>query len=96
MALKKNSFIINCCRYQKRVSNIIDDVLEWSPRQTLSGMMDTVVNVTDSNDNATDDSKTGSEKVAFTDDLDEETILKEESEDVIGNVEDSDHQQRDL
>uniref|UniRef100_A0A0V0HXZ3 Putative translocation protein SEC62-like n=1 Tax=Solanum chacoense TaxID=4108 RepID=A0A0V0HXZ3_SOLCH len=83
-------------RYQKRVSNIIDDVLEWSPRQALSGMMDTVVNVTDSNDNAADDSKTGSEKVYFTDDLDKETDLKEESEDVIGNLEDSDHQQRDL
>jgi translocation protein SEC62 len=38
-------------RYQKRVSNIIDDVLEWSPRLALSGMLDnkqhTVVNVTD-------------------------------------------------
>ncbi|KAG5628915.1 hypothetical protein H5410_000632 [Solanum commersonii] len=39
-------------RYQKRVSSIIDDVLKWSPRQALSGMMDTVVNATDSNDNA--------------------------------------------
>uniref|UniRef100_A0A3Q7E933 Uncharacterized protein n=1 Tax=Solanum lycopersicum TaxID=4081 RepID=A0A3Q7E933_SOLLC len=46
---------------------------------TLS-MMDTVVNVTDSNDNATDDSKTGSEKSVFADDLDEETDLKEESD----------------
>lgn len=91
-----NSFIIHCCRYQKRVSNIIDDVLEWSPRQALSGMMETVVNVTDSNDNATDDSKAGSEKVAFTDVLDEETVPKEESEDVTGNLEDSDHEQRDL
>ncbi|KAL4198363.1 hypothetical protein AMTRI_Chr03g139860 [Amborella trichopoda] len=27
-------------RYQKRVSNIIDDVLEWSPRLALSGMME--------------------------------------------------------
>ncbi|KAM7502527.1 hypothetical protein LguiB_001431 [Lonicera macranthoides] len=27
-------------RYQKRVSNIIDDVLEWNPRLALSGMMD--------------------------------------------------------
>lgn len=42
-------------RYQKRVSNIIDDVLEWSPRLALSSMMDKqpVVNVTDSN-NVTD------------------------------------------
>uniref|UniRef100_A0A1D1XUJ7 Translocation protein SEC62 n=1 Tax=Anthurium amnicola TaxID=1678845 RepID=A0A1D1XUJ7_9ARAE len=28
-------------RYQKRVSNIIDDVLEWSPKLALSGMRDT-------------------------------------------------------
>ncbi|KAK1305552.1 hypothetical protein QJS10_CPA10g00193 [Acorus calamus] len=27
-------------RYQKRVSNIIDDVLEWSPKLVLSGMME--------------------------------------------------------
>lgn len=38
-------------RYQKRVSNIIDDVLEWSPRLALSGMMEkqTVTNMTDAN-----------------------------------------------
>ncbi|KAG6402833.1 hypothetical protein SASPL_135047 [Salvia splendens] len=41
-------------RYQKRVSNIIDDVLEWSPRLALSGMMDKV-NETDSENNTTDD-----------------------------------------
>lgn len=28
------------CRYHKKVSNIIDDVLEWSPKLALSGMMD--------------------------------------------------------
>ncbi|XP_009617200.1 uncharacterized protein LOC107767895 [Nicotiana tabacum] len=83
-------------RYQRRVSNIIDDVLEWSPRQALSGMMDTVVNVTESNDNAPDSSKGSSEKVNFPDDLDEETIPKDEIGDVTGNVEDSDHQQSDL
>lgn len=27
-------------RYQKRVYNIIDDVIEWDPRLALSGMMD--------------------------------------------------------
>uniref|UniRef100_A0A0E0JZE0 Translocation protein SEC62 n=1 Tax=Oryza punctata TaxID=4537 RepID=A0A0E0JZE0_ORYPU len=27
-------------RYQKKVSNIIDDVLEWSPKLALSGMME--------------------------------------------------------
>lgn len=39
-------------RYQKRVSNIIDDVLEWDPRLALSGMMDSMqsdVNGTDTN-----------------------------------------------
>ncbi|KAE8720845.1 nuclear transcription factor Y subunit A-1-like [Hibiscus syriacus] len=38
-------------RYQKRMSNIIDDVLEWSPSLALSGMMDkqTVVNATEDN-----------------------------------------------
>ncbi|KAG9449413.1 hypothetical protein H6P81_009378 [Aristolochia fimbriata] len=39
-------------RYQKRVSNIIDDVLEWSPRLALSGMMEKqqiVVNDTQTN-----------------------------------------------
>ena len=58
-------FVMKCilsCRYQKRVSNIIDDVLEWSPRLALSGMMEkqqTVVNATKSNpdtaENQTDD-----------------------------------------
>lgn len=27
-------------RYQKKVYNIIDDVLEWSPKLALSGMME--------------------------------------------------------
>lgn len=71
-------------------------MLEWSPRQALSGMMETVVNVTESNDNAPDGSKSSSEKVNFPDDLDEETIPKDEIGDVTGNVEDSDHQQSDL
>lgn len=37
-------------RYQKRVSNIIDDMLEWSPKLALSGMMDktTAGNATES------------------------------------------------
>uniref|UniRef100_A0A7C9CZA6 Uncharacterized protein n=2 Tax=Opuntia streptacantha TaxID=393608 RepID=A0A7C9CZA6_OPUST len=37
-------------RYQRRVSNIIDDVLEWSPKLALQGMMkqqSDVANVTD-------------------------------------------------
>ncbi|KAI7737685.1 hypothetical protein M8C21_027854 [Ambrosia artemisiifolia] len=53
-------------RYQKRVSNIIDDVLEWDPRLALSGMMDSMqsdVNVTETDDN----SGGGSEKAASPD-----------------------------
>lgn len=47
-------------RYQKRVSNIIDDVIEWSPRLALSGMMDTqetVVNATEANTTTTEGSE---------------------------------------
>ncbi|KAK9156145.1 hypothetical protein Sjap_003625 [Stephania japonica] len=43
-------------RYQKRVSNIIDDVLEWSPRLALSGMMEKqqpVVNATENESSST-------------------------------------------
>ncbi|KAJ0973673.1 hypothetical protein J5N97_015638 [Dioscorea zingiberensis] len=38
-------------RYQKQVSNIIDDFLEWSPKLALSGMMDKqpTVNATEAN-----------------------------------------------
>ncbi|KAF3323237.1 Translocation protein sec62 [Carex littledalei] len=38
-------------RYHKKVSNIIDDVLEWSPKLALSGMIDkkNVVNATERN-----------------------------------------------
>ncbi|XP_065867156.1 translocation protein SEC62 [Euphorbia lathyris] len=42
-------------RYQRRMSNIIDDVLEWSPRLALSGMMDKqqpVVNATSGGDDS--------------------------------------------
>ncbi|CAL5433941.1 unnamed protein product [Camellia sinensis] len=80
-------------RYQKRVSNIIDDVLEWSPRLALSGMMDkqqTVVNTTESNDNFTGGSNAGPEKAVTPDDLDEEIILDQHvDEDVVGNMEDT-------
>ncbi|XP_076915172.1 translocation protein SEC62-like [Bidens hawaiensis] len=53
-------------RYQRRVSNIIDDVLEWDPRLALSGMMDSMqseVNGTETNSNVTDGGG-GSEKAA--------------------------------
>lgn len=55
-------------RYQKRVSNIIDDVLEWDPRLALSGMMDSMqseeVNGTETinnNNNGTTDGDLGAE-----------------------------------
>lgn len=36
-------------RYQKKVSNIIDDVLEWSPKLAISGMIEkhTGANITE-------------------------------------------------
>ena len=80
-------------RYQKRVSNIIDDVLEWNPRLALSGMMDKqpVVNSTDSNDNITNESKTSSQEPAVHDDEDGETIsMQHEDEEVTGDLENKD------
>ncbi|XP_016469805.2 uncharacterized protein LOC107792127 isoform X1 [Nicotiana tabacum] len=80
-------------RYQRRVSNIIDDVLEWSPSLALSGMMEkqTVMNITEPHDNVTD-SKGSDEKVFSPADVDDESTPKEEVEEVTENVEDSDHQ----
>ncbi|KAK1364270.1 Translocation protein SEC62 [Heracleum sosnowskyi] len=80
-------------RYQKRVSNIIDDVLEWNPRLALSGMMDKqpVVNSTESNDNFTDESKTSSQEAAAHDEVDGETIsLQHEDEEVTRDIENKD------
>lgn len=85
-------------RYQKRVSNIIDDVLEWSPRLALSGMMEkqTVFNATDPNSNLTEGSKGSTGKVDPLDDIDGDTNLKQdEVEEVIENVEDGDDQRHD-
>uniref|UniRef100_A0A803PTN8 Translocation protein SEC62 n=2 Tax=Cannabis sativa TaxID=3483 RepID=A0A803PTN8_CANSA len=51
-------------RYQKRVSNIIDDVLEWSPTLALSGMMDkqpSMVNNTEPDSSFADKSQTNPE-----------------------------------
>ncbi|WCJ36883.1 translocation protein-related [Euphorbia peplus] len=59
-------------RYQKRMSNIIDDVLEWSPRLALSGMMEKqppVVNAT----SATDDGNVNSEHQPEEDEVFERT-----------------------
>ncbi|CAA7404152.1 unnamed protein product [Spirodela intermedia] len=44
-------------RYQKRVSNIIDDMLEWSPKLALSGMRDT--KQTDANQTESDQPSDG-------------------------------------
>ncbi|OVA10247.1 Translocation protein Sec62 [Macleaya cordata] len=52
-------------RYQKRVSNIIDDVLEWSPRLALSGMMEKqeiVLNATETNNHSTNGNTSTSEE----------------------------------
>lgn len=77
-------------RYQKRVSNIIDDVLEWSPRLALSGMMDkqTGVNETDYPNNVTTDG--GAETMTQADDTVEETIADRFEEEDVTNVGDSD------
>ncbi|CAA3028394.1 translocation Sec62 [Olea europaea subsp. europaea] len=83
-------------RYQKRVSNIIDDVLEWSPSLALSGMMEkqTVFNATDPDSNVTDSSKSTTEEMAQPEVVKEETIRGEhEVEESIENAEDTDHQQ---
>ncbi|KAL2323426.1 hypothetical protein Fmac_027805 [Flemingia macrophylla] len=48
-------------RYQKRVSNIIDDVLEWSPSLALSGMMDKQQNVSNATGSTVDASTSGRE-----------------------------------
>ncbi|XP_057483189.1 uncharacterized protein LOC130769955 [Actinidia eriantha] len=80
-------------RYQKRVSNIIDDVLEWSPSLALSGMMEkqqTVVNTTEPNNNFTDGAETSSEKAIPSNDTDEEILLEQRvDEDDIENIEDA-------
>ncbi|KAL0855594.1 hypothetical protein Bca101_060747 [Brassica carinata] len=43
-------------RYQRRMSNIIDDVLEWSPKLALSGLMENQppVNITEAANNSSD------------------------------------------
>ena len=51
------------------MSNIIDDVLEWSPSLALSGMLEkqTVVNATENNYNFSNESKATSETVTCAD-----------------------------
>ncbi|XP_047328877.1 uncharacterized protein LOC124932305 [Impatiens glandulifera] len=63
-------------RYQKRVSNIIDDVLEWSPRLSLSGMMDN--HTEPQNGTSADEFETKSEEDTYN--LTEETTYEQNVE----------------
>ncbi|KAK6925624.1 hypothetical protein RJ641_007343 [Dillenia turbinata] len=78
-------------RYQKRVSNIIDDVLEWSPTLALSGMMEKqeMVNVTESKPDFTNETKGSFENVS-PNGVDEETSSMQNEDDVIETMEDAD------
>ncbi|KAE8037164.1 hypothetical protein FH972_009777 [Carpinus fangiana] len=79
-------------RYQKRVSNIIDDVLEWSPRLALSGMMDkqqTAVNDTEANNSFTDASKAPSDNIG------EETVSEQYAAEEAENLEGADQHKHD-
>ncbi|RWW22040.1 hypothetical protein GW17_00013783 [Ensete ventricosum] len=60
------------CRYQKKVYNIIDDVLEWSPKLALSGMMEKQHPV----DNATDINYTKDEsQAANAEELNDDNVM---------------------
>ncbi|KAM7280518.1 hypothetical protein ACFE04_007652 [Oxalis oulophora] len=77
-------------RYQKRVSNIIDDVLEWSPSLALSGMMDKqTANSTEHGENFTGDNNKNLEDFTPPDD---DTILEEHEDKKMGNFEDEDEE----
>ncbi|KAB2606177.1 hypothetical protein D8674_005894 [Pyrus ussuriensis x Pyrus communis] len=73
-------------RYQKRVSNIIDDVLEWSPRLALSGMMENMQTVV----NSTEPSNATEEEVMPPDAMDAETFTVQYDAEVSENLENSD------
>ncbi|KAJ8751222.1 hypothetical protein K2173_016403 [Erythroxylum novogranatense] len=78
-------------RYQKRMYNIIDDVLEWSPRLALSGMMEkqnNVENATEANSTSANGSKTSTERVHPANGSGE--TLSEQHADEDGNTGDSD------
>ncbi|KAI4305075.1 hypothetical protein L6164_028464 [Bauhinia variegata] len=84
-------------RYQKRVSNIIDDVLEWSPRLALSGMMEkqqNVVNATASNDSSSQASKTSPEHTASPDSDGAKAFTEHYSDEVIGSKESADEDKK--
>ncbi|KAG2394837.1 uncharacterized protein HKW66_Vig0077880 [Vigna angularis] len=74
-------------RYHKRVSNIIDDVLEWSPTLALSGMMDKQQNVANATGSA-ETSKTGAEHAADGDDENSFMEQYNNTEEVIEDVDD--------
>ncbi|XP_028758737.1 uncharacterized protein LOC114717711 [Neltuma alba] len=79
-------------RYQKRVSNIIDDVLEWSPSLALSGMMEkqqNVANGTGFSNTSSEANKTGPEHAA-TPDGDVTRTFEEQDSEVIENMNDAD------
>ncbi|KAJ6777608.1 TRANSLOCATION PROTEIN SEC62 [Salix koriyanagi] len=78
-------------RYQKRMSNIIDEVIEWSPSLALSGMMEKqppVVNATEPND-FTDSGRTESEKVPPAGDEGGETVSEQHDDEEIESIEDA-------
>ncbi|KAG5027439.1 hypothetical protein JHK86_023353 [Glycine max] len=77
---------------QKRVSNIIDDVLEWSPTLALSGMMDKQQNVANATGSA-DASKNGPEDAAPADGDDAKDFMEQynNTEEVINDVDDDKH-----
>lgn len=80
------------CRYQKRVSNIIDDVLEWSPTLALSGRMEKQQNVANATGSA-DASKNGPEDAAPADGDDAKDFMEQDNntEEVINDVDDDKH-----
>ncbi|GMH13012.1 hypothetical protein Nepgr_014853 [Nepenthes gracilis] len=80
-------------RYQKRVYNIIDDVIEWSPRLALSGMMKqppVVANVTDPHNNSLNGSESTASKEPplAPDDTDVETSRDKLEGDDTGSMKD--------
>ncbi|XP_044505073.1 translocation protein SEC62-like isoform X2 [Mangifera indica] len=84
-------------RYQKRMSNIIDDVLEWNPTLALSGMMEKqsdVANDTEPNKKFSDRTQTSSERTAPPD-TSVETILEQHENEETGSAQDNhQHQQQ--
>ncbi|EXB93314.1 Translocation protein sec62 [Morus notabilis] len=84
-------------RYQKRVSNIIDDVLEWSPTLALSGMMEKqqpVVNATDSDSNFAGRSKTDPKGEAPSDETGAGFASEQHEAEVNENNEETDQHER--